>query len=582
MHRGLTKCLASLTMLAGMLATQPAQAGPLLDWLFGHRRNQPAYPVGTPVPVGNGYAAGFGAYPGYVAGYPGYTAGHGSAPALGTYYSSNLPIIGPQGAGYPAGTPSGIVAATAPSAMIPSGTYSSVPNFNTYANRAPVTYYRPLMTTDPTTGAQVVTMAPCTSYEYQTQRVPALGRSTLFNGYPSIPTPPPAAMPTFTLPSGGIPLAGVVPGSPTVRGFGAYPTVGPATGLGMSGPVVSGYGVAGSFPTAPLGTTTHYGSAYPQAAGACGVPSIAAPGMGVPGMGVPGMGVPGMAVPSGVYPGGTVPGLVAPQTPQPVYPGAVTPSFNQPMGMPPISTDPAANVPPTLPPAFPTTSRREDPAPRLQRMTVQPQVSERPGSRLRPYSSSSESRDATDSRRGSEEDLRGSTLAPIPVPEGFEPSPRWNPGLLRDEDMTASHRRSTVEMAGMSTRIQWASFEQPAGAGARSTQGTSQAESDWDATNSDRLELAPSGRQLRKPNAIGLHHSGETPIRSETVRNETYLQPLQQESSNWGTEGRGNHARQQLGSSAAAVSGQNVDSARGVESNGRYDTRGWQSAPRGR
>ena len=55
------------------------------------------------------------------------------------------------------------------------------------------------------------------------------------------------------------------------------------------------------------------------------------------------------------------------------------------------------------------------------------------------------------------------TLKPIPVPDGFERQPRWNPGLLREEDMTAMRPVSPAiaQYSGQSKTIQWASFERP-------------------------------------------------------------------------------------------------------------------------
>ncbi|MCA9160599.1 MAG: hypothetical protein KDA72_19845, partial [Planctomycetales bacterium] len=161
--------IAMIALVSCGLSPRAAQAGPLLDWLFGRTHAGPAYAVGAPVPVGNGpvgngYAAAYGA-----AGYP----ATGYAGNYGTYYSSQLPAIGPAGAGYTAPMPTGIAAATLPSTL-PS-TLSYVPNFQTQSQRVPVTYYRPLLTTDPNTGAQVVAMAPCTSYETMAQRAPAVG-----------------------------------------------------------------------------------------------------------------------------------------------------------------------------------------------------------------------------------------------------------------------------------------------------------------------------------------------------------------------------------------------------------------------
>jgi hypothetical protein len=72
-------------------------------------------------------------------------------------------------------------------------------------------------------------------------------------------------------------------------------------------------------------------------------------------------------------------------------------------------------------------------------------------------------------------------MSPLPAPKGLE-KPRWNPGLLREEDMTAlrpvtrfdssgelppqyhglarSSSAPTIA-AGQSKKIQWASFEIP-------------------------------------------------------------------------------------------------------------------------
>ncbi|MEO8271475.1 MAG: hypothetical protein ABI557_17260, partial [Aureliella sp.] len=183
--------ITMITLVSCALSPREAQAGPLIDWLFGRKPAGPAHAVGAPVPVGNAYAAGY-AGPGSVAtGYPatGYAANYG------TYYGSQLPAIGPAGAGYTAPMPTGIAAATLPSTMPSSQSY--VPNFQTQAQRVPVTYYRPLLTTDPNTGAQVVAMAPCTSYETMAQRAPAWGRSALFGSN----TPPVFPLPAQALPT---------------------------------------------------------------------------------------------------------------------------------------------------------------------------------------------------------------------------------------------------------------------------------------------------------------------------------------------------------------------------------------------
>ncbi len=467
-------------ILGGLAST--AQAGPLIDWLFRGRQTQPSYPVGAPIPLGNGYAAGYPGYaagyqgyPGYAAGYPGYTAGYpaaqynpsqfnpapyspvpqypagqyaaGYAPAtgyaangyaanMGNYYGTRLPVIGPNGAGYTAQMPTGIAAATLPQAAMPPSALpqtawpqpmSYVPNYNSNALRAPVTYYRPLLTTDPNTGAQVVAMAPCTSYQYLTQRVPALGQTALYGSYQP-PQPVLQTTPTYTLPSGGIPLASgsVAPstmGSGAVLGYSPYSTyqVSPS----VSAPTIVG---SSTFPTTPLGSTYSAQSySYP-------VQSYSAPSGGS----------------TGSY-SQPIPGLVAP--PSPSYsssPSNINPSTTAPGSvMPPPSTgsnfDPA-NTPPSLP--LNNTLR-----PRLQ--SIVPEASTSPSG-----AESAQKSSTTERSLLSEPTKDFPVTNPIPAPEGME-KPSWSPGLLRNEDMTAlrpSTRRN--ELAGQSKKIQWASFEQ--------------------------------------------------------------------------------------------------------------------------
>ncbi len=572
MHRGLILTIASLTMLAGSLAPNRAEAGPLLDWLFGRHRMQPAYTVGAPVPVGNGmgaYGAGYAPYGNYnpyantnpyAASYAAAYPNNAAAGNYGTYYGSNLPVLGPQGAAYPATMPSGIAASTLPS-TIPNGTYSYVPNYSTYANRTPVTYYRPLLTTDPNTGAQVVAMAPCTSYEYQTQRLPTFGRSALYGSYPapSIPLPPQSTLPTYTLPSGGIPLAnnGVMP--QTVRGFAPYSTV----------PGAAPYATVpntGVYPTAPLGTSSYYGSTYGSnygsGYGSCG--GTNAMGGVLPGAVYPGQTYPGQTYPGQGYQGGTVPGLVAPQPSfQPSAPGLSTPGLSTPGFVPP-SSDPAANVPPTLPPSFPSqnfpTSSTRTERPQLQRITQQP--AER--SRLRSYSNeatgTNSDTESPDSMYRSDSSSPAATLKPIPVPDGFEPS-RWNPGLLNEDDLTAMAPASNrgqiagpaqlagpTQLAGMSTTIHWASFEQP----------TPQA--------TGELELSPSARQLRRVAMDG-------PIESAGERSE-YVEPARGSvAPAWVPQPAPQRIQQPSPASAPTKS---------APVGSRYDNSGWRAVPAGR
>lgn len=489
-----TRSFALSTLAAVILGSlaSTAQAGPLIDWLFRGRQTQPSYPVGAPIPLGNGYAAGYpgyaAGYPGYAAGYPGYTAGYptagyaqmppvghypagqyyptpynnptpynqqypagqyaagyaptsgyavpgyaasGYAANMGNYYGTRLPVIGPNGAGYTAQMPTGIAAATLPQAAMPPSALpqtawpqpmSYVPNYSSNALKAPVTYYRPLLTTDPNTGAQVVAMAPCTSYQYLTQRVPALGQTALYGSYQP-PQPMLQTTPTYTLPSGGIPLASgsVAPstmGSGAVLGYSPYSTY-------QVSPPVSAPTIVGSsnYSTTPLGSTYSAQSYANPSGGSTGSYSQPIPGLVAP----PAQSYPAPTYPSGLNPSTTTPGSVMP-------PPATGSNF-----------DPA-NTPPSLP--LNSTLR-----PRLQ--SIVPEVSSSPSGAESAQKSSTSERSLL-----SEPTKDFPVTNPIPAPEGME-KPSWSPGLLRNEDMTAlrpAARRN--ELAGQSKKIHWASFEQ--------------------------------------------------------------------------------------------------------------------------
>lgn len=499
-----TALMAMMALLSCGLSPRTAQAGPLLDWLFGRSSTAPAQPVGPPVPVGNGYAANYGVG-GYgvapvgqapSAAYPAANQAGGYAGNYGTYYSSRLPAIGPAGAGYTAPMPSGIAAATLPATMPP--TLSYVPNFQTQSQRTPVTYYRPLMTTDPNTGAQVVAMAPCTSYEMMAQRVPVFGRSALF-GSNTPPTfqPPAQALPTYTLPSGGIPLAYSTPSitAPYSTAYGVYGSTNSAgsystlqPGIAQTAPNIGGtapsnVGPAGSYPTAPLAQTPYYGSSN---GGSCG-DHAATPWQPVP---------------------GGAPGLVAPQAPPSQYPSQSTPDYSPvPNGTvaPPSSSSPGvyppsgggSSDPGDVRPSLPSLGTSAASAPHFdsqygnsQRSNSQhadstpaegaSQASQRPQLRsIVRYPSSPSQADsqasqshATAAQGESGNDYGGvnresrsevPAMLPIPAPQDFHHEPRWNPGLLREEDMTAQRAIDSraAQLAGHAKPIVWASFESP-------------------------------------------------------------------------------------------------------------------------
>ncbi|MCR9296422.1 MAG: hypothetical protein NXI32_27235 [bacterium] len=427
------------------------------DWLCGKKQPAPAYPVGPPVPVGQ--ASGYAVYPpaaNVTAGYAPYTVVGGASYATnyGTYYGPQMPVVGAGGAGYTNPPPSGVAATTMPSTM------SYVPDFRSSAYRTPVTYYRPIMTTDPNTGAQVVALAPCTSYEYQTNRVPAMGDTALYNPNVAQPIQPaPSALPTYTLPSGGIPLASTTPTYPTTpytTGYGGYTTLQPSTSSPVSSyptPVYEGNagngGCVGSYPQPSMGV---------------------APTQVQPGMTLPNTSAPAMTLPQ--VPGATI-------TPAPTWGQKTTPPSGNnsvtppPTVTPPPMTTPApsgqlpgvyppdgrSEVPPSLPPGFGTSANNSTNSSGMRSLARQQTNPTSSGDV--PSLSFPAKQPAQSDAFSRESDTSGPQLAPIPVPDDFEFQPKWNPGLLKEEDLTALRPTSppAFSPAGASKAIHWASFE---------------------------------------------------------------------------------------------------------------------------
>ncbi len=227
---------ATAACFASAVSAQPSHAGQWLDSWFG--RPQPAYPVGTPVPV-NGQVAAYspggytqGAYvpPAYSNLRSPQVAGYGSYVSPPTY---NAPLLAP---GFPQ-----TVAGQLPTAA-----------YDTQWARTPVTYYRPVTAFDPRYGTTVTSLQPCTSYQYQAQRQPVIAPRPLLGDYglqanrwPSITGPgynptglantamvAPAVAPVQSIPNAGMPV---------------YPT-------GALAP--TGVGVASGMPASSLPLTT--------------------------------------------------------------------------------------------------------------------------------------------------------------------------------------------------------------------------------------------------------------------------------------------------------------------------------------
>lgn len=560
----LTASLVSLT-------AQTAQAGPLIDWLFHRPAYAPAMPVGTPYPVTAGYAptlpysTGYApystgytpystgyipystGYTPYTTGYTPYTTGYSgytpygvaypstgyrptigniptqssyALPAYGTYYGSTSPVIGATGYGYMTQKPPNNVIAPAQAILPANNPVTLVPDYRSTYARTPVTYYRPVMTTDPNTGSQVVALSPCSSYEYQTQRVPTWGLTQVYNGGATLPAVTPTApivSPTYSLPRGGIPLSGPVPATqPYATAYGTYPSmatsmvtpVAPTTGslitpaspgtLTTPAPYTSGYSTyasnygnysalqpaaalpsTGTYPTTPYnpyygngvtggstgggstgsgctggGTTGTY-VAPPTTYGNAPYGSVTSPNLSLPSTTTPGFSTsPSMPSPGISSPGITSPGITSPST---TYPGTM-PSFPANPVLPPAgspSNDPAAGAVPVLPPI--NSNSRLDGKPQLQNIVQQPIPTTRNFNPASPPNTGTESNAQPDASQG---------LLPIPLPEGFK-EPRWNPGLLKEQDTTAATLRSisTVDpqIAWGSKPIRWASHKTSAG-----------------------------------------------------------------------------------------------------------------------
>lgn len=123
--------------------------------------------------------------------------------------------------------------------------------YQTSYYRAPVTYYRPMTTTDPTSGAAVVMQQPCTSYEDQIQRSPV---TTLA---PS--TTAPATAPTASCePSGGV--SGYNPYGSSVAPQGTGLPQGTSIPQGMGAP--QGTGTSPGYYGAPINTPAAPGTGY--------------------------------------------------------------------------------------------------------------------------------------------------------------------------------------------------------------------------------------------------------------------------------------------------------------------------------
>lgn len=156
----------------------PAQAGLFGEGCFGNsaaRTPVPTYPYAANyAPLG--YANTYGVAPLYPAYSPYIAPTYTSAPTspFTPYNPNTIATNGIVTSGYatypstayrpvtPFGVPQTVVG------TLPTGAYQ------TQYYRAPTTYYRPVTSIDPATGATVTNLMPCQSYQYQAQRTPLL------------------------------------------------------------------------------------------------------------------------------------------------------------------------------------------------------------------------------------------------------------------------------------------------------------------------------------------------------------------------------------------------------------------------
>lgn len=191
--------------ILGVLAfgTEKADAFQWYNGCCSGKSTPPAYPVGAPMPVGASVPV---------------TPITPSNGTMSSYYGSYGQYPPSMGTILPAGIPQTVVAA------MPTAGY------DTQWLRTPVTYYRPVTQFDPNYGTTVTSLQPCTSYQYQAQRVPLTAPAPITpntyaaNRYPAINAPgyyptglygsvPAAASypPVQQLPVGGVPVAGNIP-----------------------------------------------------------------------------------------------------------------------------------------------------------------------------------------------------------------------------------------------------------------------------------------------------------------------------------------------------------------------------------
>lgn len=430
------------------------------------------YPVGSPYPVANPAQAGA------------YSAGRPMIPvtpitpsngAMTSYYGNYGMLPPTTGNTLPNGFPQSVASA------MPTAAY------DTQWQRTPVTYYRPVTQFDPNYGTTVTSLQPCTSYQYQAQRVPLVAPTPIGGAYAQASNQWPAINQPGYYPTGvanayamsPVAPATSVPTNPVPAGP-VYPQVQYLPSNGSNVPAS-----ATSLPMASngLSSAVYYGNPSTVAAQA---PTANCPGGVCPSP----MTTAGNLTPPNV-PGATSVTPLGPVTYLPAQPGVAQAGFAQPSSptaanqalvLPPsgATLDPASAVAPSLPPppsaslgtplsptapATPNTSLmpstssaglwsdRDERVAKMVPMNRLPVVAiDRPTSNAAPSYPTSRSVQGdpaaianpfpgalsrTNHTSGSIESLSAPAAGskerltkPLVAPEGFDGKPHWNPKLL--------------------------------------------------------------------------------------------------------------------------------------------------------
>lgn len=418
---------------------------------------QTPYPVGSPYPV---------AYPNPAPQPGSYAAGRPTIPVVPitpTYgstqsYYGNYGMLPPaSGNALPNGFPQSVASA------MPTAAY------DTQWQRTPVTYYRPVTQFDPNYGTTVTSLQPCTSYQYQAQRVPMVAPTPVGGAYAQASNQWPAINQPGYYPTGvanayamnPVPLAN--PNTPLPDSIVAPPTYPQVQYLPPNGTVPASAMSPGSATfqanTNPgLSSAVYYGSptTNPTANPAVNCPNGICPSntytANAPITNLAPPNVPGA---SSIVPMGPVTYLPGSSNPNPVLPPS------PPSG---ATLDPEAARAPTWPPstsapptsAAPTTSSaglwsdRDERVAKMSPMTRLPMVpidrpvanaaptyptsrsvSNDPAAIASPFPGSSASNPATSPALPTyQPNTKTPNAKPLVAPEGFDGKPHWNPKLL--------------------------------------------------------------------------------------------------------------------------------------------------------